>query len=306
MREIIINTLNYRLYANEGFDEHDNELVITSYQGRGSTLKIPAQTSYEGREYVIRGIGKKAFLGAAIREIELPLTITDIDDWAFAQCDQLSKVVILRGGDNTGISFGRGVFSDCKRIQDICIGDCTENSVSKLAGAIPHRLKAEYLLSDNDFASEHWFAKWDTALLAMLDEDDVEGYTNIVLCGEEDIQRSLPEFIADKRKKKSALCLLRLLYDDNISGLHRDRYTRYLNAHSKGSETEEAWEVILSDFGDSMEYYNLFAQIGCITTDNIDAMLADMGEQHAEAKAYLIDYKQKNFGGGDIFSAFEL
>ena len=86
----------------------------------------------------------------------------------------------------------------------------------------------------------------------------------------------------------------------------KSKFCAYLLSHTKGCPTEEAWEVLLSEFGEMVEYYKLFARLGGIHQDNIDDMLTDMGERFAEAKAFLLNYKQENFGGGDFFSQFQL
>lgn len=320
MKEFTYKTGDYTLYCKLEYSEQgDRYITIDMHQGNSGILVIPPYIEVEEKMIPVSSVGKKAFLGTtALRQVILPPTMHILDDWAFAQCEHLSQVIVQTDNEVTRnssdavevcdfqIEFGKGVFDDCIHLEDICIGTEKRDTLSALLGAIPCRLKAEYLMRDSDIGSDHWYAKWDTSLSAFLDEDDTEGYTNMVLCGEEDIQRNMPEYIADKRRRKCALCLLRLLHTDCLEALFREKYEKYLLKHCKGSESEEAWEVILSDFGDRMEYYNLFATLGCITENNIDAMISDMGEQHAEAKAYLIDYKQTHFGGGDIFSAFQL
>ena len=76
--------------------------------------------------------------------------------------------------------------------------------------------------------------------------------------------------------------------------------------HTKGSETEEAWEVIVLEHGEDMACYQLLADIGGIHADNIDAMVQDLDAAHAEAKAFLIRYKQEHFAVNDIFGQFSL
>lgn len=315
MKEFSHKTGDYTLYCRVDTNAGKERITVLMHQGNGSFLMVPAYIDFEGRAIPVAVIGKKAFLGVTgLRQVILPETLALIEDWAFAQCDHLITVVVRRentaelsNGHASRVSFGKGVFDDCARLEDICIGTEKRDTCSVLLGAVPYRLNAEYLLRDIDIGSTGWYNKWDNQLSAFLDESDDEGYTNVVLCGEEDIQRSKSEFVSDKRRRKSALCLMRLLYDDGLpdSALSKEKFSDYIRNHCKGAETEEAWEVLLSDFGDRMEYYNLFAELGCVTGDNIDAMLLDMGEQHTEAKAYLIEYKHAKLGG-DIFDAFAL
>lgn len=317
MKEFSYKTGDYTLYCrlDTCVDGESESITVMMHQGHGSFLTVPAYMEVEGRDIPVTVIGKKAFLGTSgLRQVTLPETLIQLEDWAFAQCEHLAVVIIGRKNAAEVLNkaadwvlFGKGVFDDCAKLEHICIGTEKKDACSALLGAVPYRLNAEYLLWDMDIGSARWYSKWDNQLSAFLDERDDAGYTNVVLCGEEDIQRSKSEFVSDKRRRKCALCLMRLMYDDGLSDsdVAREKFSAYILNHCKGAETEEAWEVLLSDFGDRMEYYNLFAKLGCVTTDNIDAMLLDMGEQHTEAKAYLIDYKQTRLDK-DIFSAFVL
>lgn len=123
MKEILIETGNYRLYGSMENNELQEEISVVSFQGKGSTLVVPETVACEDKNYIITRIGKKAFLGAPFREAILPDTIKYIDDWAFAQCEQLSKLVVgqhKKNGDKL-VGFGKGVFSDCRKLEDICI-----------------------------------------------------------------------------------------------------------------------------------------------------------------------------------------
>lgn len=317
MKEFSYTTGEYSLYCRLDVVAGEESVTVMMHQGHGGFLTIPAYMDVEGRDIPVTAVGKKAFLGASgLRQVILPETLIRLEDWAFAQCEHLAVVIIRRENAAEALDkaldrglFGKGVFDDCAKLAHICIGTEKTDACSALLGAVPYRLNAEYLLWDKDIGSPEWCNKWDNQLSAFLDERDEAGYTSVVLCGEEDIQRSKSEFVSDKRRRKCALCLMRLLYDKELSasalGSVKDKFADYIRNHCKGAKTEEAWEVLLSDFGDRMEYYNLFAELRCVTDDNIDAMLLDMGEQHTEAKAYLIDYKQTRLGK-DIFGAFVL
>lgn len=265
--------------------------VICQCVGNGSVLSIPDAFSVEDKKYPVKVIGKKAFLGnRSLREITLPETITTIDNWAFAQCDNLSKVIILREDKKIMPKLGKGVFSDCTSLRHICVGDDRENTFSALLGTLPTCLEADYLLTDETAGRVEWFLKWDRRLAEFLMEEDEEGYTNLVLCGEEDIQRSVPGYILEKRKLKSKLCLIRLMYDEYL-GEEKDIFGSYILSHTKGCDSDEAWQVILEEYGDDIRYYKLFNELGAIQTEHIDEMIMDMGDKHIEAKAYLLGLK---------------
>lgn len=303
MRQTVIKTGGISLQC---VQNDSGGLTISCGSGNGAAIRIPEYAVLDGKQFPVNCIGKKAFLGMGIREAVLPHTVSHIEAFAFAQCTKLHTFIIEKKDGMNAPFFEKGVFDDCGSLRRICIGTRPDSAASALMGAVPCTLKAPYLLGDMEPGSMHWFEKWDNALVSFIDEDDAEGYTNVVLCGEEGIQRSLPDYIADKRKTKAALCMLRLLNPDYMKVKFHDRYTGYLMSHCKGSESEEAWEIILSDYGDNMEYYRLFAEVGCLRDDNIDDMLLDMDERHTEAKAYLIKYKRSHFSKEDAFAEFEL
>lgn len=301
---------DYTLYCEGGKEvlglTLKEEVIITSYGGGGSKLIIPETICVDGEEIAVSAIGKKAFLGCnSLREVSIPESVKIIDDWGFAQCEHL-KTVIIRSNSMDGIVFGRGAFEDCKGIEYICLGTEEKNALAALLAAVIYRMDAEYLLRSEDLGTENWFAKWDQCLLAFLTEGDEEGYADVVLCGEEDLGSSLSEYVTNKRKRKSALCLLRLAHDELLSDMYRKEFVDYLLEHTKGSETEEAWQVILSDFSEETDYFKLFARLGCVNENNIDDMLIDMGGNFAEAKAFLLGYKQEHFEQKDFFATFEL
>ncbi len=277
------------------------QITIEEYQGSSLVLHVPAGIEHNGEEVQVTTIGKKAFLGNSyLTKIVLPETVTFIENWAFAQCENLKLLVLGHA------AFGKGVFDGCINLENVCINMTEPNSLSALLASINYLPGAEYLLYDSHIGNEQWFLKWDSKLNEFLGEDDEEGYTNLVLCGEEDIQRSVPGYISDKKKIKSKLCLIRLLNQEKLSQNMKESFTNYILDHVKGCDHDEAWQLILEQYGNNMEHYKLLERIGAIREDNIDMMLIDMGEKYAEAKAYLINYKNKHFASTDVFASFEL
>lgn len=277
------------------------QITIETYQGSALVLEVPGAIEHDGEQIQVSIIGKKAFLGNnSLTKVILPATVTHVENWAFAQCENLRQLVLGHA------TFGKGVFDGCIDLENVCVNMTTPNSLSALLAAINYLPGAEYLLYDSHIGTEQWFLKWDSKLNEFLAEDDEEGYTNLVLCGEEDIQRSVPGYISDKKKTKSKLCFIRLLNSENLSEHMRENFSRYILAHVKGCHSDEAWQLILEQYGNSMKHYQLLDTLGAIRKDNIDFMLIDMGEKNAEAKAYLINYKNKHFASEDIFAGFEL
>lgn len=297
-----------------GFTEDEQGIVICSVRGTGSAIEFPE--IIEGTNLSVKVVGKKAFLGLrSLRSVILPDSITEIGDWAFAQCEQLQTVFLgnpgkdgdlLKNREANPVTLGVGVFEDCKKLQEIYVGRNSSKDLAVLLGATVRLLSAEDLLRDGELGTEHWYQKWDQRLSAYLQEENTEGYTNVVLCGEEGLRKSQGEYVEEKQRKKAFLCMLRLLHPEQLGDKGRETYVEYLLCHTKGCSNEAAWEVLLREHGDELSYYELLMDIGAINEKNVDAMMLDLKDQHAEAKAFLIRYKQECTAGADVFAMFEL
>ena len=77
-------------------------------------------------------------------------------------------------------------------------------------------------------------------------------------------------------------------------------------SHTKGCASQAAWEVVFKEHGNEQDYYEAFAKVGCLTEDNYDAILSEMGENYPEMKAYLMRYKSQNMESSDFFDLLSL
>lgn len=296
-------------YQGEGYylklQEGADGLQVVACGGRGSLVQVPE--AVEG--LTVDGIAKKAFLSRKhIRELILPPTIKKIEDWAFAYCAQLEQIT-LHGGIT---ELGKAVLVNADALQKInCVTDgelhqWSEDVAYLLAGAVKD-LDAYYLLDLQAAGNKEWFAKWDARLLAVMEEDDHEGYLKQVLCGEEDYgSTDLEAFLSGKRKKKVRLCMLRLQHNEGLTEKLQNYLVTYLQEHTKGCEQEETWQVLLQERNFDKESWELFLDLGCATTENMEGLLADMGENYPEMKAYFLRYKAEKLGYEDFFAGLEL
>lgn len=250
-------------------------------------------------------IGKKAILGnKLLRELYLPDTVREIGDWAFAHCGNLKQVMLPR----KNISFGKGVFKDCKALQGIGFNGEERGCTEQLLAATPVMLEAEYLLAPMEAGEKAWFEKLDARLMTLLNKPDEEGYSRQVLCGEEDLMASLELYLQERQREKARLCYLRLLNDRELEDGFRRFMEEYLKSHSKGCESEASWEVVFQERGNEQRYYQCFAQAGCITSENFDGLLQDMGDSYPEMKAYLLRYREEKLSQNetDFFTGLSL
>lgn len=286
---------------------NEARVEITGSRGRDTVFTIPAQI--EG--YPVTGIGKKAFLGnKSVKKIVLPDTIRQIGDWAFACCAKLTKLTL----PYRKLELGQGIFRDCFSLVQMMDGDAAGQDkkmtdVSYLMAEAVRALDAFYLFDLEAAGSEEWFVRWDVRLRAVMETPDAEGFSKMLLCGEEDYgsrENNLDHYTGQQRRKKVRLAMCRLMHDACLANGDREMLTTYLLSHKKGQETEETWQVVLEEHGDELAYYRFLAGIGAVDRDNFQAMLADMGEAHTEMKAYLMEYYGDLCVGEDPFAAFIL
>ena len=86
----------------------------------------------------------------------------------------------------------------------------------------------------------------------------------------------------------------------------KEELEQYLKDHTKGSESEETWEVVLEDSVEDSRFYKLFGELGCITEENFDGLLRDVGPDNPELKAWLLRYKEERLGHSDFFAELDL
>ncbi len=277
--------------------------VVTGYGGRDASLVIPE----EAGGFPVVWIGKKAFLSCkALREIALPNSLMGIGDWAFAFCTSLEKVML----PYRRLEIGQGVFRECASLSRIenNAGRNGREDVAHLLAATVGRLDAVYLFDPAAAGSESWLAGFDARVDTKMRLADNDGFSKMLLCGEEDCgsrDTDVDYYMEQKRRDKVRLAMLRLFYDYGLKADFREELEGYLTAHVKGCASEETWRVILEEHGDEKPYYDLLIRIGGVTEENFQGMLQDMGERHTEMKAYLMRYHD-GLRRKDAFAAFEL
>lgn len=286
-------------------------ICITGWQGRGWMAQVPEQI--ENRP--VTAIDRKAFLSRKnLREIQLPVSLHSIGDWAFAYCDNLERITLPAGC----IHIGKALFLDCGHL-DCVAGVCCDKAAEgqareawtpktgRLLAAGLIQMEAYYLLEPSAVGSSEWLRKWDARLEAVMGAEDQEGYSKQVLCGEEDYgSTDLNAFLQAKRQKKVRLAMLRLLCDEGLSGGLREYLEAYLRTHTKGCESEESWQVVLSEGEVHPEYVHLFLQLGCASKGNIEAMIRQMREDQPQLRAAFLRYQQEQLGVGDFFAGLSL
>lgn len=282
-------------------------IIISGYHGKDTELVIPALIE----DCAVTCIGKKAFLSnKMLKEISLPESVVRIDDWAFAYCTKLSKIVL----PYHSMEIGQGIFKDCFHLEEI-VDEGADERESKtvdtayLLAAVMSRLDAFYLFDFENAGTADWIAQWDSRMQSIMNTEDAEGFSKMLLCGEEDYgsrDNNLDYYMEQRRREKVRLSMLRLMHDYGLDECVRLKLKEYLLSHVKGQETEETWKVVLEEYGDDLRYYRFLTELGAVDENNFQAMMEDMGEQHTEMKAYLMKYYSEHYVKEDAFAMFEL
>ena len=94
------------------YERIENTIRITGYRGKDTAVEVPA--IMDGCP--VTCIGKKAFLSnKMVKQISLPESILRIEDWAFAFCSKLSKILL----PYHSMEIGQGIFKDCPALVQI-------------------------------------------------------------------------------------------------------------------------------------------------------------------------------------------
>lgn len=306
------------------YEKSRGKVTITGLEGNMIRLTVPEQI--EGMP--VTQVYKKAFFNCrCLRFLTLPDTLEKIDNWAFAHCQQLECVELPR----RRMTLGKDLFIGSKRLQKIVLRSakekgeaaadgmcgslgeteacvlCSGTEIARLLAVAATKMGDPHLFCIEEAGTQEWLRRWDARMLVLMREDDNDGYDKQVLAGEEDYERTdQARFRNLKRQAKVRLALLRLLNPCGLPRETQEELEEYLRAHTKGCPSEETWEVVCREYGDDQAYYELFAALGCVTQENFEGILQDIGENHTEMKAYLMRYKEEYLGRRDFFEGLSL
>lgn len=282
--------------------EGEGGIVITGCKVVQSRVALP--DAIEG--VPVTKIDRKAFLSSKqLKEIRLPEGLLALGDWAFAYCSNL----IYMWMPKRNLAMGKGVFKECEALAGVFpLGEDTVegHQSGMLLGSVPVKLETDYLFKPGEAGSKKWLAGYDARLREFLMQPDEDGYIKMVYCGEEDIMSNLDLYLAERRRAKSRLCFLRLINPVGLSESFGQELEQYLREHTSGCESQAAWEVVFLENGSRQEYYEVFTQAGCVTEENYDQILSDMGDRCPEMKGYLMRYRSEKMETVDFFATLSL
>lgn len=279
----------------------NNGAVLTDYAGRESVVRIPDTLD----AYPIIGIDRKTFMGKKdLLEIICPNTLSMVGDFAFAKCALLKTITFLT--PLKALHFGRKVFDGCDNLNSICVGCDTPDDFAYLAATLASKLPSVSLLSDEDLGSDAWLGRWDLTLRSFACKNDMDGYEQFVVCGEEDLSyddmvsvegeaiADLSQYKKNVSKNKVALCMLRLLHHTALTDEMRLFYEEYIASHGFKEEMPSSYELLKETYAEHEEYIRLYLSIMNPCTEDVMDMLSDIGTDLPLLRKELILYNEKH------------
>lgn len=278
------------------------EATIEYYRGKDVAVTVPELIG----DCPVVSIGKKAFLSAkTLSRIVIPQSVLKIGDWAFASCSRLTELVLPR----KSLEIGNGVFRECVMLEKIVLtgddGSQDDSDICYLLAAAVSRLDAQYLFDTVNAGSLEWIEHFDSTTLQMLMKEDSDGFSKMLLCGEEDYvgdDSNFDTYCLMRQKDKVRMLLLRLLHSEGISSDIKERFVTYI----RDNMDSVTWKVVVEEHGDEREYFDLLLDCDCINQDNVSRLIESMGERNTGMKGYLMKVKTERMSGGSFMDELDL
>lgn len=278
------------------------EATIEYYRGKDVAVTVPELIE----DCPVVCIGKKAFLSAkTLSRIVIPQSVLKIGDWAFASCSRLTELVLPR----KSLEIGNGVFRECVMLEKIVLtdddGSQDDSDICYLLAAAVSRLDAQYLFDTVNAGSLEWIEHFDSTTLQMLMKEDSDGFSKMLLCGEEDYvgdDSNFDTYCLMRQKDKVRMLLLRLLHSEGISSDIKERFVTYI----RDNMDSVTWKVVVEEHGDEREYFDLLLDCDCINQDNVSRLIESMGERNTGMKGYLMKVKTERMFGGSFLDELDL
>lgn len=282
---IEIDGINYEI-------EKTAIVVGIAEDNKENSIVIPDEILVENTSIKVTEINKKAFMDAKIIEVALGDNVTNIGNWAFANCSMLRCVKSNR--KSLEVSFGKDCFMNCKMLKQLCFGVDSEDGISYLTAMAVTGLKEESQLYFDSSCRELYVDHFDEKLKKMLMVNDSEHYFYQSYGGEEDISKSEAGYLIEKGYEKSILCMERLVREAYISEDNKNIYIDYLINTFKDMSVNPVWKLFLQSNGHNIAYFKLLLESNIIKNEKIDEIIGQLDESHGEVVAFLLGQKHKN------------
>lgn len=236
------------------------------------------------KDYADKTIKKKQYLGRNdISEFVVPDGVTEIQDWAFAQCAKLRVVKFPASLQKVG----KNIFLDCPNLKDVLVESIPVEMSRVLAYAFS---TFDFISSYNFelFEIKEWFEMFDNSLHSYLRTLDDMDFSPFLAGGEEDYQdinEARQEYKTARKEKKCYMVMERMLLETfyPITNTYRNDYCNYLV-----DEIDIAIQVLLLESEKQVQFYQLLKDLKIINDKERDRILPMLDERHVELKALIL------------------
>ena len=284
--------------------EQDGTYRIDKYEGNDVKVVLPEKV--EGKPLTV--IGAKAFLSCRrVELLELPESIEQIQDWAFAHMKGLRELVI----PGKEITFGKKVFLGCENLEQIRF-----RRWEGIYRGIPYFLASQVrftneppmnlTLAQSEKDQWEWLAAYDMWLLQFLDREDTYGFEPAFIgwFNIQDVDDQQDDFIRARRKCKIALVLQRLTMSEGLKPETKKRLTVYLLDNSESVADMLTGESYA--YSHDVIYFKLWQSIGGFQVLSPKELMERMTDGDPEILAFLMDCELKESGAENFFAKLEL
>lgn len=258
-------------------------------------------------------VGKKAFLGnQQVTSLYLPESVEVVEPWAFAYCSQLRELWL----PGTIQSLGKDIFMKDERLYRLMVyrGEHVYEEAAELAAIAVTLWQEDGALAISEVGKEEWYQAFDEHLVKFLREPDEQGFAPFPAGGEEDYEgaeNDIAFYKSNRCKQKVRVVYVRLLHSEFLKEENRNYYISYLQMHNQVGQCSsgngaETFTVLKEQEEDAYGYYELYTGLGLATRENMDALLQNIQEEHAELKAYLIRFQKNRFPDQNVWEQFVL
>lgn len=282
-------------------------MIYDKYEG--NTVSVRIENIDDKNPYT--AIGAKAFLSCKnIYEIELPETIHEIGDWAFAHMKELKRIIVPA----EKISIGKAAFLDCDNLEEIVVypDDSGNQGLSFLLASCITILKASTLLDFNMAAKDNkqWCEYYDKALLDFVYQADEKDFQPVIVgwFNDEGEEEQLARFVEKVKSDKTKLSLLRLKYDSNIADETKAALLSYLRKQIDKIHDYESfeWEILREELSGDIQYVKICVANDLLSGDLILELIKYLNDNNISAETVSFLVLSLNEKSKNIDQQFEL
>ena len=246
-------------------------------------------------------ISKKEYFGQTdLYEIEIPDGVTEIGDWAFADCSNLQMLLFPLSVQRTG----RHIVEGCDKLLMIVVRGlkCGEE-IKYLLAHVFRELAFPICESISEVGTTAWMEQLDIRILSFLQSDDAEGFAPFLAGGEEDyadVQETREAYCTGRRMRKLAFVSERLLLREQfpVQEDSMSAFMQYLESCCMNTDVLLGALAFVKER--RLTFLELYGMLGVLTKEIcrhiLERSMEPKEQQDAELRTWLLNYMNTQAG----------